>query len=165
MRVAAYALRAGALAVAMGIGAATGGMGVASAATGTVKWYNAEKEFGFIAADDGGGDVFLHFSAINISNWGVGKSLPEGLRVEYDLERNPRGPVAGSVRLLGGSFDPRSNRFVDAAASAAAKQAAAAKPGVTSGAAAKPGAASGAAAKPGAAPGTAKAGDPRGKAR
>ena len=124
MRSAAYAMRVGALALALGIGAATVGMGVASAATGVVKWYNPTKGFGFIAPDDGGQDLFVHFSSVSISNWSVSKELPAGLRVEYVVETLQRGNQAGYVRLQDGSFDPRSNRFVNQAAAAAGGKAA-----------------------------------------
>jgi|GEM_PF-3030991 len=59
MRLAAYAVRAGALAIALGIGAATGGVGVASADTGTVNWWNDKKGQGYITPDKAGEDVFV----------------------------------------------------------------------------------------------------------
>ena len=62
---------------------------------GTVKWFNAEKGFGFIERE-GGDDVFVHFSAIQSQGY---KSLDEGQRVEFDLESGQRGPQATNVRL------------------------------------------------------------------
>lgn len=55
--------------------------------SGTVKWFNEAKGFGFISNDDGSGDVFVHFSAIQGSGF---KSLAEGQRVSYDTEADPR---------------------------------------------------------------------------
>ncbi|MED7955099.1 cold-shock protein [Streptomyces sp. BE303] len=63
-------------------------------ATGTVKWFNGEKGFGFIAQDDGGPDVFVHFSAIQTTGF---KELAEGARVEYDVTQGPKGPQAEQV--------------------------------------------------------------------
>ena len=54
---------------------------------GTVKWFNAEKGFGFIANEDGGDDIFVHFSAIASDGF---KSLTEGQRVTFDIERDTR---------------------------------------------------------------------------
>lgn len=65
-------------------------------ATGTVKWFNAEKGFGFITVDEGGQDVFVHFSAIDMSGY---KVLEEGQKVEFELGQGQKGPQAESVRL------------------------------------------------------------------
>lgn len=62
---------------------------------GTVKWFNAEKGFGFIERE-GGEDVFVHFSAINAAGY---KSLEEGQKVEFDVEQGQRGLQATNVRL------------------------------------------------------------------
>jgi cold shock protein len=63
---------------------------------GKVKWFNAEKGFGFIEKDDGG-DVFVHFSAIQAQGY---KSLEEGQSVEFDVVDGERGPQATNVTLL-----------------------------------------------------------------
>lgn len=67
-------------------------------ATGIVKWFNPEKGFGFIQQDDGGPDVFVHFSAIETSGF---KSLDEGAKVEYQVTQGPKGPQAERVVTIG----------------------------------------------------------------
>ena len=66
-------------------------------ATGTVKWFNAEKGFGFIAPDDGSADVFAHYSAIASSGY---RSLDENQKVEFDVTQVPKGPQEENIRPL-----------------------------------------------------------------
>ena len=63
---------------------------------GTVKWFNADKGFGFIAPESGD-DVFVHFSAIQTSGY---RSLNEGQAVEFDVAQGPKGPQAANVRPI-----------------------------------------------------------------
>ena len=63
-------------------------------ATGTVKWFNESKGFGFISQSDGGADVFVHFSAIQGSGF---KTLAEGQAVSFNVEKGPKGPQATNV--------------------------------------------------------------------
>ncbi len=67
-------------------------------AQGTVKWFNAEKGFGFIEVDGGGADVFVHFSAI--ADTGGYRSLVENQRVEFETTQGPKGLQAEGVRSL-----------------------------------------------------------------
>ncbi|CAN5162296.1 MAG: cold-shock protein [Cellulomonas sp.] len=66
-------------------------------ATGTVKWFNGEKGFGFIAPDDGGPDVFAHYSAIQSSGY---RSLDENQKVQFDVTQGPKGPQAENITPL-----------------------------------------------------------------
>jgi CspA family cold shock protein len=65
-------------------------------ATGTVKWFNESKGFGFITPADGGKDVFVHFSAIASEGF---RTLAEGQQVTFDVEDGPKGPQAVKVQL------------------------------------------------------------------
>ena len=65
--------------------------------TGIVKWFNAEKGFGFIAPSDGSADVFAHYSAIDSSGY---RSLDENDKVEYETTQGPKGPQASNIRVI-----------------------------------------------------------------
>ena len=64
---------------------------------GTVKWFNSEKGYGFISNDNGGDDVFVHFSAIQGNGF---KTLAEGQRVEFEITNGAKGPSAANVIAL-----------------------------------------------------------------
>ena len=66
-------------------------------ATGTVKWFNDSKGFGFITPDDGGKDVFAHHSSIQMNGY---KSLKEGQKVSFDVVQGPKGPAASNIKPL-----------------------------------------------------------------
>ena len=66
-------------------------------ATGTVKWFNADKGFGFIAPDDGSADVFAHYSAINSNGY---RSLDENAKVEYETQQGAKGPHASNITVI-----------------------------------------------------------------
>ena len=66
-------------------------------AQGTVKWFNAEKGYGFIAVD-GGSDVFVHYSAIQMDGY---RALEEGQRVEFAISQGQKGPQADMVKVIG----------------------------------------------------------------
>ncbi|WP_117212913.1 cold-shock protein [Allorhizocola rhizosphaerae] len=66
-------------------------------ATGTVKWFNADKGFGFIEQDGGGADVFVHFSAIASTGF---RELSEGQKVKFDIAQGQKGPQAANVTSL-----------------------------------------------------------------
>ncbi len=68
--------------------------------TGTVKWFNAGKGYGFVERDNGEGDVFIHYSAISGTGF---KTLDEGQRVEFDVVESDKGPQAQEVEPLGES--------------------------------------------------------------
>ncbi|WP_294636101.1 cold-shock protein [uncultured Aquabacterium sp.] len=68
-------------------------------ATGTVKWFNDAKGFGFIEPDQGGGDVFAHFSSIQMDGF---RTLKQGSKVRYDLVAGPKGMMAQNIQPMDG---------------------------------------------------------------
>ncbi|TBO28713.1 cold-shock protein [Aquabacterium lacunae] len=66
-------------------------------ATGTVKWFNDAKGFGFIEPDQGGGDVFAHFSAIQMDGF---RTLKQGSKVRYELTVGPKGMLAQNIQTI-----------------------------------------------------------------
>ncbi|MDR2875891.1 MAG: cold-shock protein [Methylobacillus sp.] len=66
-------------------------------ATGTVKWFNDAKGFGFVTPDEGGDDLFAHFSAIVASGY---KSLKEGDKVSFDVTEGPKGKQASNIQKV-----------------------------------------------------------------
>jgi CspA family cold shock protein len=66
-------------------------------ATGTVKWFNDAKGYGFITPDGGGKDVFVHHTAVQMEGF---RSLAEGQKVEYEVTEGPKGPQAANVRKV-----------------------------------------------------------------
>jgi cold shock protein len=73
------------------------GFGRRAMATGTVKWFNDSKGFGFITQDGGGEDLFVHFSTIQSGGF---KSLAEGQKVQYEVVEGPKGKQAANVQPL-----------------------------------------------------------------
>lgn len=69
--------------------------------TGTVKWFNESRGYGFITPSSGGDDVFAHYSAIVMEGF---KTLHEGQQVEFGVENGPRGPEATRIKALPGAF-------------------------------------------------------------
>ncbi len=67
--------------------------------TGTVKWFNDAKGFGFIEPDGGGSDIFAHFSAITMDGF---KTLKQGSRVSFDVQQGPKGQLAQNIVVLPG---------------------------------------------------------------
>ena len=64
---------------------------------GTLKWFNSEKGFGFLSNDNGGEDVFVHFSALNMDGF---KELKDGERVEFEVTEGEKGPQAANVSRI-----------------------------------------------------------------
>lgn len=75
-------------------------------ATGTVKWFNDAKGFGFIEPDQGGGDVFAHFSAIQMDGF---RTLKQGAKVTYELVAGPKGMLAQNIQATGDGDDLPNN--------------------------------------------------------
>ena len=82
-------------------------------AVGTVKWFNDAKGFGFIQPEDGGVDVFAHFSAIQMDGF---RTLRQGSRVSFELAQGPKGMMAQDIRALDGPREPGATAACDAAA-------------------------------------------------
>lgn len=70
---------------------------MSNSVTGTVKWFNETKGFGFITQDNGGADVFVHFNSIVSDGF---KTLAEGQKVSFDVEQGKKGPQASNVTAL-----------------------------------------------------------------
>ena len=66
-------------------------------ATGTVKWFSDDKGYGFISRDDGGDDVFVHHSSVNMQGF---RTLPEGAKVEFDITQGDKGAQAANVTVV-----------------------------------------------------------------
>ncbi len=81
-------------------------------ATGTVKWFNDAKGFGFIEPEQGGGDVFAHFSAIQMDGF---RTLKQGGKVSYELVQGPKGQLAQNIRPLDGGDGGDGSDAADAA--------------------------------------------------
>ena len=81
----------------MGLCPAFSELGGCGMVTGTVKWFNASKGYGFISPSSGGDDVFAHFSAIVMEGY---KTLKEGQQVEFAIQQGPKGPQASNIRSV-----------------------------------------------------------------
>ena len=79
-------------------------------ATGTVKWFNDAKGFGFIEPEGGGADVFAHFSAVQMDGF---RTLKQGGRVSYDLVQGPKGSLAQNITALDGALQSAEVRPAD----------------------------------------------------
>ncbi len=79
-------------------------------ATGTVKWFNDAKGFGFIEPDQGGGDVFAHFSAIQMDGF---RTLKQGSKVTYELTVGPKGSLAQNIQPVAGDEPQESGALED----------------------------------------------------
>ena len=77
---------------------------------GTVKWFNDTKGFGFIEPDDGGADIFAHFSAVEMEGF---KTLKQGSRVSFDVTQGPKGQLAQNIQHLGPKPAPEHEAELD----------------------------------------------------
>jgi CspA family cold shock protein len=77
-------------------------------ASGIVKWFNDAKGFGFIQPDDGGGDVFAHFSAVQMDGF---RTLKQGARVDFELVQGPKGNLAQNIRSTAGATEPAASEL------------------------------------------------------
>ena len=80
--------------------------GGSSMALGIVKWFNASKGYGFISPQDGGDDVFAHFSAIEMEGF---KTLKQGQQVEFEVHEGPKGPQASQIHVTGNAPSASAN--------------------------------------------------------
>ncbi len=81
-------------------------------ATGTVKWFSNAKGYGFIAPDEGGDDIFAHFSAIDMDGY---KSLRQGQQVQYEVTQGPKGLLASGIKIAPGEDQPQAAEATDVA--------------------------------------------------
>ena len=84
--------------------------------TGTVKWFNDAKGFGFIEPEAGGADLFAHFSAIQMDGF---RTLKQGRRVRFEVVQGPKGPLAQNIAAIESDESPAADTVVPAAPSAA----------------------------------------------
>jgi CspA family cold shock protein len=87
-----------------------GARGENTMATGTVKWFNDAKGFGFIEPEDGGEDVFAHFSAIQMDGF---RTLKQGGRVSFEVVRGPKGQLAQNIATIDGPTGPEGRQSPD----------------------------------------------------
>ncbi len=80
-------------------------------AKGTVKWFSNAKGYGFIAPEEGGDDIFAHFSSINMDGY---RSLRQGQKVLYEVSQGPKGLLASGIELEAGAAEESSDNATDA---------------------------------------------------
>ena len=79
-------------------------------AKGTVKWFSNAKGYGFIAPEEGGDDIFAHFSSIEMDGY---RSLRQGQQVQYEVSQGPKGLLASGIELEEGSVDENNDNTAD----------------------------------------------------